>query len=115
MSHLPYQDGTFDVVTAVETHYYWPNPVEDMREILRVLKPGGRLVLIAEAYKGKGFAMATQMVMKLLNAKYLSVREHQELLTAAGYAEVTMFEEPRKGWLCGVARNSFNASVAPLG
>src|SRR4051794_10563316 len=25
VSRLPYPDGTFDVVTAVETHYYWPD------------------------------------------------------------------------------------------
>src|SRR6516225_7678745 len=25
VSHLSFPDGTFDVVTAVETHYYWPN------------------------------------------------------------------------------------------
>lgn len=104
VSHLPYPDDTFDVVTAVETHYYWPNPVEDLREIRRVLKPGGRLVLIAEAYKSEGYAVVTGLVMKLLRAKYLSVSEHRELLSAAGYAEVTMFEERGKGWLCGVAR-----------
>jgi ubiquinone/menaquinone biosynthesis C-methylase UbiE len=38
---LPFSDGTFDIVTAVETHYYWPNLPANVREILRVLKPGG--------------------------------------------------------------------------
>ena len=41
VSRLPFPDGNFDVVTAVETHYYWPNLAADLREILRVLKPGG--------------------------------------------------------------------------
>ncbi len=36
---LPFPDGTFDVVTAVETHYYWPDLPANVREILRVLKP----------------------------------------------------------------------------
>lgn len=43
VSHLPFPDGYFDLVTAVETQYYWPDPVGDMREIHRVLKHGGRL------------------------------------------------------------------------
>jgi len=25
VSRLPFPDGTFDLVTAVETHYYWPD------------------------------------------------------------------------------------------
>ena len=28
-------------VTAVETHYYWPDLIADLQEIIRVLKPGG--------------------------------------------------------------------------
>ena len=49
---LPFPDGTFDVVTAVETHYYWPDLPANVREILRVLKPGGMFALIAETYRG---------------------------------------------------------------
>ena len=53
VSQLPYADETFDLVTAVETHYYWPDLEQDLREIRRVLKPTGRVVLIAEAYRGR--------------------------------------------------------------
>ena len=52
VSQLPFPDRMFDLVTAVETQYYWPDLEADMREILRVLKPGGKLVVIAEIYKG---------------------------------------------------------------
>ena len=53
VSRLPFADAMFDLVTAVETHYYWPDLANDAREILRVLKPGGTLLVIAEAYKGR--------------------------------------------------------------
>jgi ubiquinone/menaquinone biosynthesis C-methylase UbiE len=49
VSALPFPDGLFDLVTVVETHYFWPDLPADMREILRVLKPGGTLVTLAEA------------------------------------------------------------------
>src|SRR6266852_8737017 len=52
VSQLPFPDGMFDLVTAVETHFWWPNLPGDMREVFRVLKPGGTLILIAEIYKG---------------------------------------------------------------
>lgn len=42
---LPYPDGAFDKVLAVHTLYFWPDLVSPFREIARVLKVGGRLVL----------------------------------------------------------------------
>src|SRR5262249_56973506 len=52
VSHLPFPDQMFALATAVETHFYWPDLPPDMREVLRVLKPGGALVIVAEVYKG---------------------------------------------------------------
>ncbi len=43
--HIPYPEGRFDKAFAVHTLYFWARPVDDLREIRRVLKPGGRFVL----------------------------------------------------------------------
>jgi len=104
VSRLPFPDNTFDLVSAIETHYYWPKPTDDMREILRVLKPGGRLAVIAEAYKDEGFNKVLAIPMKLLRACFLTAREHRELFIAAGFADVAIHEDHRKGWICGIAR-----------
>ncbi len=103
VSKLPFANDTFDLVTAVETQYYWPDPAEDMREILRVLKPGGKLVIIAETYKGGKYDLFKWPVMWLLRSSHLSVNDHRELFSRAGYTRVEIFEEHKKGWLCGVA------------
>ena len=42
---LPYADGTFDVITATEIIEHLENPRFFLREIARVLKPGGICVL----------------------------------------------------------------------
>lgn len=49
VSELPFADGTFDVVTAVETVYFWPQPAEDLKQIYRIMKPGGHLMILTEA------------------------------------------------------------------
>jgi len=108
VSQLPFPDGMFDLVTAVETHFWWPNLTGDMREVFRVTKPGGALVLIAEIYKGAN-TIAAKLAEKhawRTGMTLLSVNEHRELCTNAGYADVQVIEERDKGWICGVGRKS---------
>ena len=50
--NLPYEDGKFDLVTAVETVYFWPNLPECMKEVNRVLKPGGKFAIMVEVVEG---------------------------------------------------------------
>ena len=102
VSRLPFSDGAFDVITAVETHFWWTALPTDLREVFRVLKPGGRLIIIAEVYKGAAtFASkAVERYSEKTGMALLSVEEHRQLLTAAGYSDVQIITEPRKGWIC---------------
>jgi SAM-dependent methyltransferase len=105
VSALPFPDHMFDLVTAVETHFFWPDLVADMREVLRVLKPGGTLVIIAEAYKGGRYEKVLEKLvglMKTMHYAHLSVDEHRELFSRAGYADIQLFENDGKGWICGI-------------
>jgi arsenite methyltransferase len=45
-SAIPYPDASFDRVAAVNTLHFWPEPERGLREVLRVLRPGGRLGLV---------------------------------------------------------------------
>jgi SAM-dependent methyltransferase len=98
VSRLPFADGTFDLVTAVETHYYWRNLIEDTREIRRVLKPGGELIIVAETYRRKHDPVY-RLAMKALRAAHLTADEHRELLAAAGFEQVRIVER-KNGWIC---------------
>ena len=100
VSDIPFGAGAFDLVTAIETQYYWPDVVNDMREILRVLKPGGTLVIIAESYKGATNDFVLGPVMKVLGSSSLSVEDQREIFAKACYIDVEVFEERAKGWLC---------------
>jgi ubiquinone/menaquinone biosynthesis C-methylase UbiE len=45
---LPYNNEIFDLVTAVETVYFWPNLPDCLQEVRRVLKPGGKFAIMVE-------------------------------------------------------------------
>jgi ubiquinone/menaquinone biosynthesis C-methylase UbiE len=106
VSELPFPEGVFDLITAVETHFWWPDLPNDVREACRVTKPGGTLILIAEVYKGANNT-ASRMLEKY-SAKtgllLLSVDEHRALLENSGYSEVQVIEERAKGWICAIGK-----------
>jgi ubiquinone/menaquinone biosynthesis C-methylase UbiE len=108
VSQLPFPDNMFDLVTAVETHFWWPNLPTDMREILRVLKIGGKLIIIAEVYKGANTTVArlAEKYAHRTGMMLLSVDEHRELFAASGYSAVQVIEERDKGWICGIGEKS---------
>jgi SAM-dependent methyltransferase len=105
VSKLPFPDATFDLVTAVETHYYWPDLPHDVGEVRRVLKPGGRFLLIAESYKGgKGDAVLGP-AMSLLGGKRLSAEDHRRLLENAGFTGTQVLEERSEGWIAALGHS----------
>jgi ubiquinone/menaquinone biosynthesis C-methylase UbiE len=106
VSQLPFLDNIFDLVTAVETHFWWPNLPDDMREIFRVLKPGGTLILIAEIYKGANTTTArlAEKYASQAGMTLLSVDEHRDIFKNAGYSDVEVIEKHDKGWICGIGR-----------
>jgi len=102
VSHLPFSDRIFDLVTAVETHFWWPNLPRDMREIFRVLKTGGKLIIIAEVYKGANTNMARlcEKYASRTGVTLLDVDEHRKLFTEVGFSGIQISVGSRKGWIC---------------
>lgn len=104
VSQLPFPDGTFDLVTAVETHFWWPDLPGDMREVFRVVKHRGKVIVIAEIYKGAN-TLAARLAEKYADRspiKLLGVDEHRELLANAGFSDILITSEFTKGWICCV-------------
>jgi len=106
VSELPFNDQTFDLVTAVETHFWWQDLPAGVCEVRRVLKPGGTVIIIAEVYRG-----AATRTAKLLERyaprtgiKLLTVNEHRDLLVNAGFARVQVVEEAARGWICAIGK-----------
>jgi ubiquinone/menaquinone biosynthesis C-methylase UbiE len=98
---LPFSDNTFDLVTGVETHFWWPDIAAGLREIRRVLKPGGTLILIAEVYKGADSTMSRlcERYAPTTGMKMLTVDEHRDLPTSVGFADIRIDALAAKGWI----------------
>ncbi len=106
VSQLPFPDGMFDLVTAVETHFWWSSVSAGMDEIFRVLKPGGELILIAEIFKGTNTTSArlAEKYASKTGMKFLSVDEHRALFVHANFSDIHVIAEAAKGWICGIGR-----------
>ncbi len=107
VSHLPFPDNTLDLVTGVETHFFWPDLPNDMREVLRVLKPGGKLILISEIYQGGKHDRRVQMLERyaeITRMTILSVDGDRELFSKAGYSDVEVIDDYAKGWICAMGK-----------
>jgi ubiquinone/menaquinone biosynthesis C-methylase UbiE len=102
VSSLPFPDDMFDMVTAIESHYFWPDLANDMREILRVLKPGRMLMLLGGEYKGGKYDERNQRWVELGDMAYHTVDEFGQLFSTVGFTDVQVLEDSDRGWMCGL-------------
>lgn len=101
VSSLPFEKNTFDLVTGVEVYYFWPDLINDLKEIYRVLKPYGTLALINEGYKSDNEEHRRKSVKwaRMGNFNIHTPEEMKNFLKKADYSEIELIEERTKGWL----------------
>lgn len=101
VAQLPFPDNTFDLVTGVETHFWWPDITAGIIEIHRVLRPGGTLILIAEVYKGAHTTVARlcEKYASITGMTMLTGEEHRELFASTGFGNIKIDTVAEKGWI----------------
>lgn len=100
---LPFAEDSFDVVTAFETIYFWPDIHKSLQEVCRVLKAGGHFYPVNEA-NGTSERDAKTMA-SIANMQMFTAQQLVDVLTAAGFAHVTTYETPQ-GWVMADAQKS---------
>lgn len=112
VSELPFEDNTFDIVTGFETVYFWPDFVNDCKEVRRVLKDDGIMFICNEAIPNEEDERQKELI-DLLDMKIFSEDEFDEYLREAGFSDIICFSksgpdsvdrELVTGWLCVIAR-----------
>lgn len=91
VQELPFGDGQFDVVTAFETVYFWPEIACCFAEVHRVLTSGGVFMITNETTGKTG---AHEKWQKLVDGMSVYTGEELEaLLIGAGFARVEVDED----------------------
>lgn len=89
---LPFESGSFDLVTAFETVYFWPELAGNFFEIFRVLRAGGTFLICNEC----GAWEKVVNGMRVYRANELKARLEQ-----AGFCGDTV---QQNSWLCLTAK-----------
>ena len=105
---LPFPDDYFNLVTAVETYYFWPDLIKNLEEIRRVLKPGGSAILINEAYRHERFEKRNAKWARMGDFSYHLPEEFREFLRDAGYSSIQIDVLEDKNWITAIGTKSIN-------
>ena len=104
VSEMPFYDGTFDIVTGFETIYFWPDLINDLREVNRVLKKGGIVFFCNEAVYREGKMEKYDELVELLDMKIYPEEVLKESLEIAGFGDFKSYVNDENNWICITAR-----------
>ena len=88
VSSLQYPDASFDTAFSLHSIYFWPDPVNCLREIKRVLKPAGLLAITVQP-KDKWKPKVDANIMTLYYGDEIA-----SLFSSAGYRNIRVEVSP---------------------
>lgn len=101
-SNIPFKDNSFDVVTAFETIYFWPNLKNDFQEIRRVLKPNGQFMICCE----DGDPVNDKWSAKIEGMRVYSIEQLEGFLKDTGFSIIKADKKEGESWICITAENN---------
>jgi ubiquinone/menaquinone biosynthesis C-methylase UbiE len=81
---IPYTDAIFDKVFSINVAHFWINPLEELSELHRVLKPGGFIALTIQPRTPNATETTSQETGKFL----------VQLLIETGFEQVRLETKP---------------------
>jgi SAM-dependent methyltransferase len=84
---IPWEPNFFTHAISVESAYYWLNPAAGLKEIHRVLRPGGSAWILINYYRDNPHCHQWGALLKVFT-HLLSAEEWSNLFRQAGFAQV---------------------------
>lgn len=103
---MPFDKNTFDIVTAFETVYFWPDIEHTFKHVYAVTKPRGRFVIVNEDDGEKPNGSQWDGIIEGMHTYTIS--ELEELLKKSGFANITVTRELEMHWICIIAEKPNN-------
>ncbi|MEE0025296.1 class I SAM-dependent methyltransferase [Methanobrevibacter sp.] len=104
VSEMPFEDNTFDIITGFETIYFWPDFINDLKEVNRVLKKDGLLFFCNEAVYREGEMDKYDDLVELLDMKIYSEDVLKESLQKTGFKDFEAYTDDENDWICIIAK-----------
>lgn len=97
VSAIPFEDETFNLVTAFETIYFWEDIINNFKEVKRVLKPNGKFVVCNESSKKEG----NERWIKILeNMQIYTAEEIVDMMLQVGFVDIEIYEKAKTQNIC---------------
>lgn len=90
---IPWRDEYFDKILSIESFYYYPDQEAVLRELHRVLAPGGRLFILINLYKENPQSLRWVEELKV-PVHALSEKDYEQMLAAHGFEAVESVRVP---------------------
>lgn len=95
---MTFSDNFFDLVTAIETYYFWPSFSDASKEIRRVLKRNGNLLLVNEMVKDGEYDIKHVKTIERAQVNLIPLDEIRDILYAVGFDDVQTFKKAESPW-----------------
>lgn len=97
---IPIEDNVFTKVISVESFYFWPDHVENLKEIKRVMKDGGKIFVACDIYDSPDLTEHEKDNIKKYNLFNPSLDEYERIFKDAGFRDVKINTKEGTTWVC---------------
>ncbi|MBR6408384.1 MAG: methyltransferase domain-containing protein [Clostridia bacterium] len=104
VDNLPFDDNSFDKIVTVESFYFWPDPVKNLREVRRVLKPDGVFMMAADIYGKNGLSEQTLENVRRYALTNPTLDRFGEMFSEAGFTDIAIRIRRDTDWVCVEAK-----------
>ena len=99
-----FSEDFFDLVTAIETYYFWSSFSDAVQEIRRVLKPGGQFLMVNEMVKDGVYDVKAAKTIEQAHVDLISLDDIRNTLEAVGFEDVQIFTKSESPWNAVLAK-----------